>query len=279
MATGADGLRRIGGPQSAALGPRNRRVAELRRLIRKRSPTVPYAILEGPRSVAEAAAAGIKPSLVAVPQRALDAAEVKAVLEGLHPGTTLLVISDGVFDSLAPATTPQPMLAIAERPNAGIPRTMEAGDLALVLIDVADPGNVGTIIRSAHACAVRCVVVVGGADPWAPKAVRSSSGSMLRVPVVRRRDAADAIGALRAAGAAIVATDVRSGLPHDSGVLSADRGPVAVLVGSEARGLDRSLDDLVDCWVRIDMAGGTESLNVAMAATLLAFEYRRNRRN
>ena len=154
-----------------------------------------------------------------------------------------------------------------------MPSSLTRDDLVIVLSGVADPGNTGTIIRAAEACAARCVVVVGGANPWAPKAVRASAGSVVRVPVVPASDAAAALEDLRAAGARIVAAEPSVGEPYDSGVLAAGQGPVALVLGSESRGLDPSLR--VDCRVRIPMAGGAESLNVAMAATLLAFEYRR----
>ena len=226
--------------------------------------------------MAEAAAAGFEPSLVAVSERALGDSAVEAVLSRLSARVDVLVVADSAFDSLAPAASPQPMLAVLARPEAKIPASMRADDLVLVLVGVADPGNTGTIIRGARACAACCVVVVGGADPWAPKAVRASAGSALRVPIAWTRDAGEALEALRAAGATIVAADVRSGVPHYSGVLAGGAGPVAVVVGSEAHGLDRSVGGLVDHWVRIPMADGTESLNVAMAATLLAFEYRRS---
>ena len=167
------------------------------------------------------------------------------------------------------------MLALVAKPQACLPEAVAGDDLVLVLVDVFDPGNVGTIIRTAEACAACCVVVAGGADPWAPKAVRASAGSVLRVPVVQSPDARSALGALRAAGARIVAADAHEGDPHDSGVLATGTGPVALVLGSESHGLDRSLDELADSRVRIPMAGGAESLNVAMAATLLAFEYRR----
>ena len=116
---------------------------------------------------------------------------------------------------------------------------------------------------------VTAVVVVGGADPWGPKAVRASAGSVLRVPIVAADDIAEVLAALRTSGATVVATDVREGEPHDTGALVP---PVAVVLGSEPHGLDRSIDPLVDHWVRIAMRGPTESLNVAMAGTLLAYE-------
>ena len=230
-------------------------------------------VLEGARTVWEALAAGIEPSVVAVAESAAEDATVQELLARLRSGVDILVLSARAFDSVAPAVSPQPMLALADKPRTCLPQSLAQDDLVLVLVDVSDPGNAGTIIRAAEACAACCVVVVGGADPWAPKAVRASAGSMLRVPVVQAADAPAVLEALRAAGAVIVAADPHGGARHDSGVLAAGGGPVALVLGSESHGLDPSL--VVDHRVRIPMAGDTESLNVAMAATLLVFEYRR----
>ena len=233
-------------------------------------------ILEGPRTVSEALAAGIEPSVVVTAESAMSSPPVRDVLDQLNPGIEVMALTDQAFQSVAPAVSPQPMLALVDKPQAGIPGSMARDDLVLVLVGVSDPGNTGTIIRTAEACAACCVVVVGGADPWAPKAVRASAGSVLRVPVVGAADAGVALKALRASGASVVAADSREGEAHDSGVL-AGHSPVALVLGSESHGLDPSIYALADSRVRIGMAGDTESLNVAMAATLLAFEYRRNR--
>lgn len=258
-----------------ALGPRHKRVAELRRLVRRRSPGDARVVLEGARTLSEALAAGIEPAVVAVAESAERAAAVREVLDRLDAGVEVLTLTDPAFESAAPAVSPQPLMALVARPEAEMPASLAQDDLALVLVGVADPGNAGTIVRSAEACAARCVVMVGGADPWAPKAVRASAGSVLRVPVVQEADAEAAVGALRAAGARIVAADSSEGEPHRSGVLGRGRGPVALVLGSESHGLDRRLCTMADRRVRIPMAGDAESLNVAMAATLLAFEYRR----
>lgn len=256
-----------------ALGPRNHRVAELRRLVRRRAPGGAIVVLEGARTLSEALAAGTEPSVVVVAESATQASTVSDTLARLDPGIEVLMLTDRAFESVAPAVSPQPVLALVARPPVDLPQSLAHDDLVLVLIGVADPGNAGTIIRTAEACAARCVVVMGGADPWAPKAVRASAGSVLRVPVVQATDAGAVLEALRAAGAAVVAADPRNGARHDSGVLAAGKGAVALVLGSESHGLDPSLP--VDRWVRIPMAGQAESLNVAMAATLLAFEYRR----
>lgn len=243
--------------------------------MRRRSPGDAQVVLEGARTLSEALAAGIEPAVVVVAESAETAAAVRDALGRLGADVEVLTLTDPAFESVAPAVSPQPVLALVARPEAGMPQSLDQDDLVLVLVGVADPGNAGTIVRSAEACAARCVVVVGGADPWAPKAVRASAGSMLRLPVVQEADAEAALGALRAAGARIVAADSSEGEPHHSGVLGRGRGPIALVLGSESHGLDRRLHTMADHRVRIPMSGDAESLNVAMAATVLAFEWRR----
>ncbi|GJM38547.1 MAG: RNA methyltransferase [Acidimicrobiales bacterium] len=257
---------------SHVLGAKNPRIAELRRLIGRRSSRSPEIVIEGPRTVSEALAVGQLPSLVIVPESARD----HSLLFAMPKTVEVLVTRDNVFERLAPSVTPQPMLAILPRPVGALPAVFGADDVALVLVDVSDPGNVGTLVRAADAVGARAVVVIGGADPWGPKAVRSSAGSVLRVPVVQLDSLHDASASLRAGGARMVGTDVREGEPHDGGTLA---GPVAIVLGSEPHGLDRSHAELIDDWVHIDMPGNTESLNVAMAGTLLAYEARRNPRS
>ncbi|RMH87134.1 MAG: RNA methyltransferase [Actinomyces sp.] len=179
-----------------------------------------------------------------------------------------------MFGRLARTVTPQPLLALAPRPAAVLPTRLDRDDIVLVLVGVSDPGNVGTLVRVADAVAAVAVVSVGGADPFGPKAVRASAGSVLRVPVVTGHDARSVIGSLRDAGATVVATDPHGGAPHDTGVL---RPPLAIVLGSEPRGLDPDVASACTTRVRIDLPGRAESLNVAMAGTLLAVEAHRNR--
>ncbi len=229
-------------------------------------------VLEGCRTVGEAVDAGHQPVTVLVPASSVQADDVTTVLDRLDLAVEILVVRDHVFETLAPSVSPQPMLAIVRRPVGELPSPAPADGVVLVLVDVGDPGNVGTLIRTADAVAADAVVVVGGADPWGAKAVRASAGSVLRVPVVSGIEVDDALQKLRGEGYRIVGTDVDDGEPHVGGVLTA---PVAIVLGSEPHGLDRSIEPLVDAWTRIDMPGRTESLNVAMAGTLLLFEARR----
>lgn len=255
------------------MGAKHPRIVDLRRLIGRRSSRSPDVLLEGPRTIGEAIDAGHMPSIMIVPEGRIDDSGVVDLFDRIDDEVEVLCVRDHVFDKLAPSVTPQPMLALVKRPVCAIPAEMGPGDVVLVLVDVSDPGNVGTLVRVADAVDARCVVVAGGADPWAAKTVRSSTGSVMRVPVVQPDSTEAALAQLREAGATIVATDASRGVAHDSGVIS---GPVAIVLGSEAHGLSSDLDPLVDTWVKIEMPGRAESLNVAMAGTLLAFEARRH---
>jgi len=254
------------------LGPKHQRIIELRRLIGRRSSRSEEVLLEGPRTIGEAVDAGVVPVTVIIPESDADAPEVVALSARFDARVEVLTVRDHVFAKLAPSVTPQPMLALVPRPGIELPAEAKAGDVVLVLIDVSDPGNVGTLIRSADAVAATAVVVAGGADPWGSKAVRASAGSVLRVPVVSAIEPDIAIRMLSDRGFRVVGTSVDEGQPHDGGVLAS---PVAIVLGSESRGLDSSIESLVDAWATITMPGRTESLNVAMAGTLLLYEARR----
>ena len=146
------------------------------------------------------------------------------------------------------------------------------GPTFVVVADrLADPGNLGTILRSAEAAGVDAVVVTPGTvDAFNPKVVRASAGALFHVPVVD----GDARRRARAAGLRLVGHVVAPrATPHTDADWS---GRVAIVAGSEAHGL--AADAAVDEWVRIEHRGRAESLNVAMAATVLCFEAARARR-
>jgi TrmH family RNA methyltransferase len=179
------------------------------------------------------------------------------------------------FDKLADAQTPQPAMAVVEAPVLDFDHRFsdDPGGL-LVLVDVNDPGNVGTLIRTAEAAGCTGVVVAGETvDVLSPKVVRASAGSILRVPLAEM-DAEWLITALHGAGYRAYGTamsgDDYSEVPAEGGV--------AWLLGSEAHGLRSELAAAVDGTVSIPMAGTVESLNVATAGAVLAFDHalRRN---
>lgn len=260
---------------------KNPLVADLRRLSRRRSARVEQGrfLVEGPTLVAVALDAGVSiEMLVHDGSAVLDDPTVALAARARSSGARLIEVPAGVMARITDTVTPQPLAAVVGRN----PTTLEAvlGDgvpslPVLVLVGVSDPGNAGTLLRSAEAAGVAAVVFCAGSvDPFHPKTVRASAGSIFQVPVVDGVDPTVALASLADAGLRRVGTVARSGAPLEQARLS---GPVAVVLGSEAHGLPDDLGAELDELVTIPMAGRAESLNVAMAGTLFAFECARRR--
>jgi RNA methyltransferase, TrmH family len=173
-----------------------------------------------------------------------------------------------VIERVASTDSPQPLLAVVKMP---VRTTADlAGKQCVVVCDrIADPGNLGTILRSSEAAGVDGVVMVSGSvDLYNPKVVRASAGAMFHVPVV-----ADApLPALKDLGLPLIGTSSHQGLPYFETDLTK---PFALVLGSEAHGVS---DDMpVDQWITIPHGGRSESLNVAMAGSIVVFEALRQR--
>ena len=185
-------------------------------------------------------------------------------------GGAAFELADGVLERVASTERPQPNLAVVKMPDAAQTSidALAQANTVIVADRLNDPGNLGTILRSAEAAGVDAVVLTpGSVDPFNPKVVRGSAGALFHIPVVE----AD-LAAVRGAGLRLVGTSSHQGDPHTE----ADwEGRVAIVMGSEAHGLPE--DAPIDRWVRIEHRGRSESLNVAMATTLLAFEATRSR--
>jgi TrmH family RNA methyltransferase len=170
-------------------------------------------------------------------------------------------LAEGVLARVATTEHPQPNLAVVRMHSS----MWDLDDLGFVVVadQLGDPGNLGTILRSAEAAGVEAVVLTpGSVDPYNPKVVRASAGALFHVPVIGA-----SLDDVRAAGHVLVGTSSHDGERHTDADWS---GRVAIVLGNEARGLPGDTD--VDRWVRIEHHGRAESLNVAMAATILVFE-------
>ena len=207
--------------------------------------------------------AGDNPSVAAAVARAFEA------------GSRVFDLGAGVLERVADTVTPQPVLAVVgfEPPNLD---SMREADLVVVCADVRDPGNAGTLIRTADAAGAGGVVCCDGTvDPYNPKTVRASAGSVFHLPIVAGGEAVTAIGTLRQWGLRILGTVVREGTDYADVDLT-DR--VALVFGNEASGLAPGVVAALDVPVTIPMAGRAESLNVSVSAAVLCFEVLRQRR-
>jgi TrmH family RNA methyltransferase len=209
-------------------------------------------------------------------------------------GARVFPLAPGVLERVADTVTPQPVLAVLPMlpdPDAGQapetddapagvvtvpPWSAESSALVLVLVDVRDPGNAGTALRAADAAGATAVVFTAeSVDPYNPKTVRASAGSIFHVPFVVRPDPALLAAGFAAAGFRTLATVVRSGDDYAGLDWSV---PTAVFFGNESSGLDVELVARLDGAVAIPMAGRAESLNVGVASAVVAFEAFRQRR-
>ncbi len=227
-------------------------------------------LVEGAQAVREALGAGRLETLFHA------APDHRVVQEAVGAGVEVLHVSDEVMARLTSTVTPQGLVGVApfvDVPARALPG--QAGCVAL-LHAVRDPGNAGTVLRSADAAGADGVVFSeASVDVYNPKTVRSSAGSLFHVPVVRGAETAAVVRLLRSRGMAVLAMDAEG----QSDLYEQDlTRPTAFLFGNEAWGLPPDVRALADAVVRVPIASRAESLNLAAAATVCLFEWARQRR-
>ena len=235
------------------LSHRNRRVAATARLLRvEERRNRGLTLLEGPHLVEEAVAAG--EAVIEVYALPEDRA---AVAWATQAGAEVVVVGEEALRRLSSTQTPQSPVAVLEIPTRGL----DASRSLLVAWHISDPGNLGTMIRTAAAFGLDVVVTAGSADPWSPKVLRSGMGGHFQTAVVEIDD-------LASLDVVLVATVMSGGVS----ARQLPPGRLAILIGSEAHGLPADVVAQAHVRVTIPMTGPTESLNAAAAATILAYE-------
>jgi TrmH family RNA methyltransferase len=198
------------------------------------------------------------------------------LLQGLDlKASTIVAVSEQVLRAAVSTEAPQEVAALVRAPRFSMTDVCGAASpLVLVLAGLQDPGNLGTIVRSTEAFgATGCIALPGTVSPWNAKCVRASAGSVFRLPLVAA-SAGAAHAALAARGARSVATVVTGG---DSTAAFDFQPPCALWIGNEAAGLDPALLEMCEARVTIPCPGPVESLNAAIAASVLLYEASRQR--
>ncbi len=261
--------------------PRTPRVVAARRLQRRREREATGRFLaEGPQAVREALA---RPRTVVELFGTPDALDRYADLAARAAGTDVPVteVTDEALAALAETVAPQGLVAVCRHLDVPLATALaRAPRLVAVLAGIRDPGNAGTVLRTADAAGAAAVVFAGDAvDPYNGKCVRSSAGSLFHVDVVRERDPAAVVAAARSAGLAVLAA---TGYGEEDLDELADAGrlaaPTAWLFGSEAHGLPDELVEAADARVRVPLHGRAESLNLAAAAAVCLYASARAQR-
>lgn len=188
-----------------------------------------------------------------------------------------VIVTDSVFRLVTDTMTPQGIMGTVKTPIYSMDKMLDSKDGFLLLLeDIRDPGNLGTIIRTAEAAAVTGIIMNSScADILQPKVVRSTMGSIYRVPYHVVRDFTTFLGKLKAEGYKLYAAHL-SGVSYDTegGFL----GKSGLMIGNEAVGLSEEASSMADSLIKIPMAGKVESLNAAVAASILMYEAVRQRR-
>jgi RNA methyltransferase, TrmH family len=261
-------------PVRVVASKQNARVKELRKALTQPSrDTRGFVGVEGPKMLEEALRARLRVATVFVAQgseRLLDALS-------LPPEIEVLQLPRALLESALATETPQPMAALVEPPDwswAHLLGQHDKNTLAVVLAGIQDPGNLGTIVRSAEAFGATGIVSLPGTvSAWNPKAVRASAGSVFRVPVIAS-NSEEYFARFRASKVTTYATALREANPIEKANLA---GAVAVLIGNEGNGVADDLIAKADAKITIPCPGPVESLNAAMAATVLLYEAARQR--
>lgn len=262
-------------PTRIVQSKQNPRLKELRRALQSpgRAPSG-IAAIEGPHLIEEARRTGLQIKCVFAEERLRQWVETS----GLSRETEVLILPSGQLVPVLSTETPQPVAALIALPdwtwNAVLRQKAKPSALVIVLAAIQDPGNLGTIVRSAEAFNASGVVCLPGTvNAWNPKAVRASAGSIFRVPVVTATEA-EAMEHLRQARVRILATAVEGVQLASNADLAS---PVAILIGNEGSGIPPQLAEKADGVITIPCPGPVESLNAAVAASVLLYEAARQR--
>jgi TrmH family RNA methyltransferase len=173
--------------------------------------------------------------------------------------------------------TPQGILSVVEMPEYQLEQMLaQEHTLLLILEDIQDPGNLGTMLRTGEGAGVTGVIASGGTvDLYNPKTIRSTMGSIYRVPYLAAEDLEGMIRRIKDKGVALYAAHLQGSVSYETPDYTTACG---FLIGNEGNGLTEKTARLADTYVRIPMAGKVESLNAAVSASLLMYECNRQRR-
>jgi TrmH family RNA methyltransferase len=261
----------------------NKAVKFARRLLTKKGrDSCGYYLIEGPKLLAEALDYDAEILFAFFCEETPGCGETRpfhiaSLAERIaRAGIDALLTTERVFRGICDAETPQGVAAVVKKPVFCVETVFSrVGANILVLDRIQDPGNIGSLIRTADAAGFGGVIAVSGAgDPYGPKAVRASAGALFRMPVLFVRDSAETMTMLASAGKRVAVADARGGVSCYDADLSRD---LALVIGNEGGGPSKMFSENASLTVAIPMPGGAESLNAAAAAAVLMFESARQR--
>ena len=186
-----------------------------------------------------------------------------------------LYVSKKVLDSITDVSNPQGILAVIGK-KEGNNSIDYNQDLILVLDGIQDPGNLGTILRTADSVGLKQIIVsANSGDIYNPKVVRSTMGAIFRVEVIESQNLIETIKQIKENKFQVVATDLHT----NKNIYQVDYSKTAIIIGNEANGVSKDILQQADFRVKIPMLGNTESLNASVATGIILYEYVRRKIN
>ena len=223
-------------------------------------------IVEGIRIIEEAIQENVKIKMVVVCDGCLNSDPIRQDLLYKLAKERVIYVSEAIFKTITDVTNPQGILAVIEKNNS---KEIDfSQELFLVLDNIQDPGNMGTILRTADSIALTQIIVPkGNADCYNPKVVRSTMGAIFRVNVIEVDDLSKTIKELKKHKIQVLATD----LATDYSIYDVDYKKSAIVIGNEGNGVSKEILELADKRIKIPMRGKTESLNAAVATGIILY--------
>lgn len=232
-------------------------------------------IIEGIRFVEEAASAGasIKHCLFSDSLKSERAEQLLAKIR--NSSTNMHMVEENIIQDICDTKTPQGIVAVIEKRDYSLDDFLSSSDFIIIVDRIQDPGNLGTIIRTADAANADSIVLSDGTvDPYSPKVLRSTMGSIFHLPLIICTDILDSLNILKSRGFSICAASLDGNTMYYKENYI---GKTAIVIGNEGSGIDSNIKRYADKLVKIPMPGRAESLNAAVAAGILMFEVVRQR--
>ena len=246
-----------------------RTVIELKKKAKARNESGLFAV-EGIRMAAELPKERIEQ--VYVSESFLKHSEHSSVLDRLSSFET---VSDSVFSAMSDTKTPQGILALVKKREYTLEEMLAGGQTPFLMLleNLQDPGNLGTIVRAGEGAGITGVIM--SRDIYNPKVIRSTMGSLFRIPFLYAENLGETVRFLKKNHVKILAAHLEGAVVYDEEDCT---GALGFLIGNEGNGLSEEIGALADARIKIPMAGQVESLNAAVAASVLMFETARQRR-
>ncbi len=233
-------------------------------------------LIEGENLLEEAIKNGARMRQVIFSESFLEKAETarRSLPRGLSEGIETFSMSDRLFSGIAQTKTPQGIIAVVEKPaltrDEAVSAIKKEGANVVILDRLQDPGNIGTIIRTADAAGISMIIALKGtADVFSPKVIRAAMGSVFRMPIFFADEPREVLALMKECGKRTAATCFDTDSFYYDADISKD---TAIIIGNEGNGICEEFSDGADIRIKIPMHGNIESLNAAVAAAILMYE-------